>query len=158
MRLDIGGGNQKRGEEFVAIDLFGETDIRANMWALPFLDNSIDQIWSSHTLEHSGIYRVGQSLKEWYRVLKPGHRAIISVPNFDYIARYWLTGPDRAWAEAMVFGTQSDEGQYHKCAFTSISLKGDLEAAGFIVRKIEIVVTHNQETLRAVVVKPVKEN
>ena len=155
MKLDIGSDkNTKRGEDYLSIAVAGPTEVRANMWALPFKDNSIDSIWSSHALEHVGIYQVSPTLKEWHRVLKPKQKVIVSVPNFDYVAKYWLTGADRAWAEAMVFGMQSDEGQFHKCAFTAASLRSDLEAAGFKVKQIEMRWTHSQETLQAVATKP----
>jgi hypothetical protein len=68
----------------------------------------------------------------------------------DYVAKYWLTGEDRAWAEAMIYGLQSDEGQYHKCAFTTLSFRADLEAAGFEVVRIEMRWSHSQETIQAV--------
>jgi len=155
MKLDIGSDkNTKRGEDYLSIAVAGPTEVRASMWALPFKDNSIDSIWSSHALEHVGIYQVAPTLKEWHRVLKPKQKVIVSVPNFDYVAKYWLTGADRAWAEAMVFGMQSDEGQFHKCAFTAASLRSDLEAAGFKVKQIEMRWTHSQETLQAVATKP----
>jgi predicted SAM-dependent methyltransferase len=154
MKLDIGGGRDKRGEDFTSVDLFGEPDIRAEMDAIPVADGSVDEIWSSHTLEHQSMAKVAGTLKEWHRVLKPGGRAIVSVPNFDYVARYWLTGADRAWAEMMVFGTQLTDGEHHKSAFTAALLRGDLEAAGFTVKRVEIRWSHNQETLQAVAVKP----
>jgi predicted SAM-dependent methyltransferase len=154
VKLDIGGGVYKRDADYLAVDILGKTDVKAAMWALPFRDSTVDTIWSSHSLEHVGVYRVSQTLKEWHRVLKPGHGAIVQVPNFDYVAKYWLTGADRAWAEAMVFGTQTDDGQYHKCAFTASSLRADLEAAGFEVKRVEMRWSHSQETLQAVAVKP----
>jgi predicted SAM-dependent methyltransferase len=155
MKLDIGSDKgTKRGEDYLSIAAGGPAEVKANMWALPFKDNSIDSIWSSHALEHVGIYQVAPTLKEWHRVLKPKQKVIVSVPNFDYVAKYWLTGADRAWAEAMVFGMQSDEGQFHKCAFTAASLRSDLEAAGFKVKQIELRWTHSQETLQAVATKP----
>lgn len=153
LKLDIGSGNGRRDEDYTTVDRHADADVKADMWELPFDDNSVDSIWSSHALEHIPMAKVPPTLKEWHRVLKPGGRAIIQVPNFDYVARYWLTGADRSWAEAMVFGIQSDEGQFHKCAFTSSLLKGDCEAAGFEVKRVEIRWTHNQETLQAVCVK-----
>jgi predicted SAM-dependent methyltransferase len=152
VKLDIGGGTNKRGDEYTSVDILNG-DVKAEMWKLPYENDSIDFIWSSHTLEHSGIYKVAETLKEWFRVLIPGHEAIIQVPNFDYVAKYWLIGEDRAWAEAMIFGLQVHEGEYHKCAFTSASLRADLEAAGFTVLRIEMRWSHNQETLQAVVKK-----
>jgi predicted SAM-dependent methyltransferase len=155
VKLDIGGGKYKRDEDFTSVDINGG-DVEAEMWDLPYEDNSIEFIWSSHTLEHSGIYRVSQTLKEWFRVLKPGCQLIVTVPNFDYVAKYWLIGSDRVWAEQMVFGHQADEGEYHKCAFTNATLRADLEAAGFEVERIEIRWTHSQETLQAVCKKEIK--
>lgn len=157
IRLDIGAGDQPRDpERFTTVDVEGNPDVKAHMWDLPFPDNSVEEIWSSHALEHVPVAKVPETLKEWMRVLKPGARAIISVPNFDYVAKYWLTGADRPWAEAMVFGLQRNEGDFHRCAFTNQVLKADCEAAGFDVRRIEIRWSYNQETLQATCVKPLK--
>jgi len=153
IKLDIGGGSNKRDSDFTSVDI-KDGDVTAEMWDLPFDDNTIDFIWSSHALEHVGIYKISSTLKEWFRVLKPNHQAIVQVPNFDYVAKYWFTGPDRAWAEAMIFGMQTDDGQFHKCAFTSASLRADLEAAGFEVKRVEMRWSHSQETLQAVCIKP----
>lgn len=160
VKLDIGGGTNKRGDDYTSVDI-QNADVIAEMWNLPFEDNSVDEIWSSHTLEHAPMCQVPLTLAEWFRVLKPNGRAIIQVPNFDYVAKYWLTGPDRIWAEAMVFGHQAHEGEFHKSAFTAALLRADLEAAGFEVKRIEMRWTHNQETLQAVCVKTImvaKEN
>lgn len=49
----------------------------------PFADNSFDFIYCSHVLEY--IKEDWKALKEFYRVLKPGGNAIISVPiNFGH--------------------------------------------------------------------------
>lgn len=158
LKLDIGGYGKageghRRDEDYTTVGHHETADIKADMWKLPFDDASVDFIWSSHTLEHAPIAKIHDTLKEWNRVLKRGSRAIIQVPNFDYIARYWLTGPDRGWAERMVFGLQTSDGEFHRCAFTTQSLRADLEAAGFQVQRVEMRWTHNQETLQAVAAK-----
>lgn len=154
-RLDIGGGTQPRDpERFTSVDVHGAPDVRANLWELPFSNESIEEIWSSHTLEHVPSNRVVPALREWFRVLCPGGRAIVSVPNFDYVAKYWLTGPDREWAHALVFGLQRDEGDFHRCAFTPALLRGDCEAAGFQVKNLAHEWSYTQETIKAVCVKP----
>jgi predicted SAM-dependent methyltransferase len=154
LKLDIGAGDSRHDEDYTTIDAFTGADVKAEMWALPFAEGVVDEIWSSHALEHVGMAKVPETLKEWHRVLKPGRRVIVQVPNFDYVAKYWLTGPDRAWAEAMVFGHQAHAGEFHRCAFTPMTLRADLEGAGFEVKRVEFRWAYNQETLQAVAVKP----
>jgi predicted SAM-dependent methyltransferase len=155
LKLDLGGAAVPyANDEYTTVDLYGDMDIEADVRDLPFADNSVQAIWASHVMEHLAIADVPKALAEWHRVLAPRRRAIIRVPNFDYVARYWLTGPDRGWAEAMVFGLQTDDGEYHKSAFTAAILRADLEAAGFEVLRVEMRWTHNQETLQAVARKP----
>ena len=154
-RLDIGGGTQPRdAERFTSVDIEGKPDVKANMWELPFRDGCIEEIWSSHALEHIPMARVIPTLKEWLRVLRVGGKLILSVPNFDYVARYWLTGPDRGWAEAMIFGMQRDTGDFHRCAFSPSLLRGDCEGVGFKVERVLFEWSYNQETLKAVCTKP----
>lgn len=153
-KLDIGSGPERRDADYTTVDLYVEgADIKAPMWEIPVPDNSIEMIWASHCLEHVPGGKVSETLKEWFRVLQPGGQAIISVPNFDYIARYWLHGENRAWAEAIIFGNQMHEGEFHKCAFTAAGIKADCEAAGFTVKRVEVRWTHSQETLQCVCTK-----
>lgn len=46
---------------------------------LPFADNSQDFVYSSHVLEH--IEHVPETIREWFRVLKPGGYMFIVVPH-----------------------------------------------------------------------------
>ena len=155
LRLDVGGAAVPYApDEYTTVDIEGDPDVRGSITALPFTDGSVDRIWCSHVLEHLAIKNVPVGLAELFRVLAPGKRAIIRVPNFDYVAKYWLTGPDRGWAEAMVFGLQSSDGEFHKSAFTAQLLRADLEGTGFSVLRVEMRWTHNQETLQAVAEKP----
>jgi predicted SAM-dependent methyltransferase len=179
VKVDVGSGLQPRGEDYLTVDaMAGETvkrqtkvdqgdgtmadavveleikaDLRAEMWALPFEDGQVDEIWNSHALEHAPRGRVVDALKEFHRVLRPGGRLIVTVPHFDYVAKYWLLGANRDWAEAMVFGMQDSEGEYHRCAFNAELLRGDLVGCGFEVRVLKIVWTHGQECLQAVALK-----
>lgn len=156
LRLDIGGAaGPYAPDEYTTVDPYGDPDVRGSAMDLPFADATVDAIWCSHVLEHLAVAEVPVALAEFRRVLQPGKRAIIRVPNFDYVAKYWLTGPDRAWAEAMVFGLQSDEGEFHKSAYTSAIIQADLEGAGFEVQRVEMRWSHSQETLQAVAIKPI---
>ena len=155
LRLVLGGAASPYApDEYTTVDLHGDADVRGDITALPFADGVADAVWCSHVLEHLAIAEVPVALGEVMRVLAPGRRAVIRVPNFDYVAKYWLTGPDRGWAEAMVFGLQDGPGEFHKSAFTAQIVQADLEAAGFEVLRVEMRWTHNQETLQAVARKP----
>jgi len=155
VKLDIGCGKY-RHEGYTGVDAYVETDIKADMWKVPLEDESVEEIFSRHALEHVPMAKVNETLKEWYRLLVPGGKVVLLVPNMDYIARFWLTHkPDEhGWAEAILFGNQEHEGEYHKSAFTPLGLQGDLQNAGFIVDSVEILWDADQETIRANARKP----
>jgi SAM-dependent methyltransferase len=46
---------------------------------LPFLDESIDTVYSSHMLEHVADFRV--TIRDWHRVLRPGGFIVCAVPH-----------------------------------------------------------------------------
>lgn len=155
LKLDLGSGDERRDVDFVTVDKYdAHADVCADLWELPFADGSASFLWSSHALEHVESRKIHATLREWLRILEPGGKLILQVPDFNYVARYWLVGPDRHWAEMMVYGRQSHEGDFHKTAFTAEVLRADLEAAGFVVERVEWRQTHSQETLQAVAHKP----
>ena len=179
VKVDLGCGLYPRGEDFITVDAHAgekmtvqgdvpqpdgtvaqgmvevelKADIKAEMWQLPFGDGTVDEIWCSHALEHVPMAKVIDSLKEMHRILREGGRAIVTVPNFDYVAKYWLLGQNRQWAEWLVMGMQNTEGEYHRSCFNSDLLQGDLKGVGFQIKVLKIVWTHNQECLQAVAVK-----
>lgn len=159
MKLDIGCGNQKI-DGFTGVDAYVEADgiVKAEMWELPYRDGEIEEIYSSHALEHVPIVRVQPTMKEWWRVLCPGGKLTLQVPNMDYVARFWLTHKpeEHSWAEMIIFGNQAHPGEFHKCAFTPMGLQGDLQQCGFVVDQIGIVWAYNQETLQAIAHKAEK--
>ena len=53
-------------------------DVKADICALPFEDNTYDFILCNHVLEH--IPNDLKAMEELYRVLKPGGTAILQVP------------------------------------------------------------------------------
>ncbi|GAK76898.1 glycosyltransferase [Nonlabens ulvanivorans] len=53
-------------------------DVKADICNLPFEDNSYDFILCNHVLEH--IPDDETAMKELYRVLKPGGKAILQIP------------------------------------------------------------------------------
>ena len=67
-------------------------DIHATVPPLPFDDESLDEIWACHFLEHLS-YEGGQAfLAECYRALRPGGGLGIVVPDMGEVLRRWLAG------------------------------------------------------------------
>ena len=79
-KIDIGCGNNKR-KGFVGIDLDKKTnpDIVASALNLPFDSNSVDEVYSSHLVEHFSPEEAQKFFDEIYRVLKSGNKAIVKV-------------------------------------------------------------------------------
>lgn len=151
MKLDIGSGPAPHGRGFQTVDAFAPADITAMMWALPMADDSVDEIWTSHALEHVPFERVQPTLREWVRVLRPRGKAVITVPDLDYAARYWLKHPGEPWALAIIFGNQRGEGEFHKTGWSPDTFRVALEEAGFRVLRLNVINDHHQESIRAVV-------
>ena len=88
--LEVGAGEKAGQGNWTTLDLLENADI---FWdtrlGLPFPDNSIALIYSSHFMEHLDFEQGEAFLKEAYRVLKPGGKFSISVPDASiYIKAY----------------------------------------------------------------------
>lgn len=63
------------------------------MWDLPFPDNWATHILAIQALEHVHPSRLEDTLREWHRVLAPGGRVLVSVPNGPAIMDVFRTVP-----------------------------------------------------------------
>lgn len=90
IRLDLGCGKKPK-EGFLGVDSidFGQPyvmDLRTTPW--PWENNSIDEVRSSHFVEHlTGSERI-LFFNELYRVMKPGAKAEIITPNWSHACAY----------------------------------------------------------------------
>ena len=83
IRLEIGSGPRKGFEDWVSLDLTpGSTLLHDLTKPLPFPDDSVAEIYSSHVLEHFTYpTQLLPLLRECRRVLAPGGRFSSAVPN-----------------------------------------------------------------------------
>lgn len=90
IKLEIGSGKKKGVNGWLTLDMVEGSDIYWDLsLGLPFPDESIEKIYSSHVFEHFS-YEDGQLLlEECHRVLVPDGEFSISVPNAKiYIEAY----------------------------------------------------------------------
>lgn len=82
--LDLGAGNKPGKGNWLTIDMTPLCDIYWNLLdGLPFPDESISQIYSSHFFEHLSFQEGQMLFKECYRVLAKGGIFKICVPNSE---------------------------------------------------------------------------
>lgn len=100
---------------------------------LPFIANgAADLVYVSHCLEHIPYGQVTTVLREWHRVLRPGGRLRISVPDFDVLWRsYDLSGRDLTVIQPYLMGGQDYPQNFHFAVFDARLLRNLLQEAGF---------------------------
>src|SRR5262245_49044872 len=87
VRLDLGCGNGLK-DGFIGVDKYPSTqadilhDLLEFPW--PFGDESVDEIYCAHFLEHVPGKQRGIFMDEVYRILKPGARATFVAPAYNH--------------------------------------------------------------------------
>lgn len=134
LRLNIGAGEQPI-DGYVSLDrkLGHEAyplpkHISIGVEQVELKDNSVDEIYSSHVLEHFSYAGTHLVLREWVRVLKPGGTIRLAVPNFDWI----MANMDHPLAEGFLFGGHVDENDRHGALFTEAKLRKLMGVAGLV--------------------------
>ncbi|MEN6294910.1 MAG: glycosyltransferase [Chloroherpetonaceae bacterium] len=141
--LNLGCGNDIR-DGFINIDLFNENPnvVYMDIRSLDLPNNSADLILASDILEHFSHRDTEQILAEWARVLKPNCEIIIRSPSLKKQAQTYLQGTwDADITSYMIFGGQTNPGDYHCVAFDKESLEKLFANVG-----LELVFYEEEET------------
>lgn len=136
LKLNLGGMGEGfldgKIPGFLTMDLREGADIQGNCADLSrFESNSIEALYASQILEHFPIAETVNVLKEWYRVLKPGGKLYVSVPDFDAAVKLYHRVGLVEWLKFHLWGDQKHSLNYHYVCFTAASLSKDLMQAGF---------------------------
>lgn len=155
-RLEIGSGETPTpGYEHL--------DIRPNLpdldylhdanQPLPFLVNTFDEILAHSNLEHYSWRRIKDLLRDWLRVLKPGGKLSVWMPDFEYLCRMYIAGKDdehidpsyhsqaesllggynpAVWALIKMFAGQEYEGNYHYACYDFPTFNQILTSSGYV--------------------------
>lgn len=142
IKLDIGCGKHKQ-QGFIGIDVipFDEVDIvmNAGKEKFPFEDNSVDEIHTSHFLEHLTAMERVHFVNEAFRVLKKGGKCGIIVPHWAScraygdmthqwppVSEFWFYYLDKDWR-----AVNAPHNDFYTCDFTvtwGYSLRQDILA------------------------------
>lgn len=136
MKLHIGGIEVREGWKILNIqDLPGVDYIGDISDLAQFADGSIDEIYASHVLEHVPQGKVQPTLDGICRVLKPGGRFLVSVPDLDVLCHAFINpnfSPEvKFHAMRMMFGGQMDASDFHYFGWNFQFLQTYLARAGF---------------------------
>ncbi len=137
MKLHVGGTTPLAGWTILNIQPGPHIDVVGDCIDLGgFATGSVDEIYASHVLEHLGFRdELPRALVEWHRVLAPGGRLRVSVPDLMTLCRLFVD-PNvsqrvRDYVVRVLYGSQEDPHDFHKMGFTLESLSAHLTAAGF---------------------------
>lgn len=124
----------------------------------PMLDDFADELLAAHVIEHFFAWQAPFVLQEWKRLLKPGGRLILELPNIEAAARNLLAGMRPQMWEFAFYGDHSHRDPYmcHLCGYTPGSIKRLVEAAGFTDVQILPPQTHGPRPNRDMRVEAVK--
>lgn len=135
-RLHIGGREAKAGWQILNVQPGEGVDYVGDIQDLSqFAAESCDEIYASHVLEHVSIARILPTLRGFHRILKPGGRVMISVPDLEVLCKLFIhpqmQKPARFHVMTMMFGGQVDSADFHYVGLTFEFLSDYLAGAGF---------------------------
>lgn len=143
--IEVGAGDKRGSGEWVTIDMTPHCDLYWDLRkGIPFPDDSVERVYSSHFFEHLAFAEIQLFLQECKRVLIPGGKFLICVPNARIYLEAYVGGetlrfpPYFGYEPAYDHTTRIDYVNYiaymggvHKYMFDEENLVFILESAGF---------------------------
>lgn len=126
MNLNMGAGSNRK-QDYVSVDLYNDaSDLKIDVAGLlPFEDESIDNIYACHVVEHLSRQEWEQARSEWVRILKENGTIEIRCPDIIKVCEKLIQDPELEWNYQMLYGLQINDGEYHKNGFTEQKLIKD---------------------------------
>ena len=134
-KLNVGCAN-KRIEGYVGMDIRKSkaADVVTPAWDMPYKDGEIEEIYTSHMMEHLREHEIHDTLTEFSRVLENSGKLVIRVPDFEvYAALFLERGWDwkSTWGLRYIFGYQRRNADYHFTGWWKERLNRVLPQYGF---------------------------
>jgi SAM-dependent methyltransferase len=136
--INVGCGD-KRIHGYTGIDIVPRSaaDIIAPADAIPLPDACADEVLVVHLVEHVYAWQVPDLLGEWARLLKPGGRLVLEMPDVKKCARNLLAGTVGKHADQLhmwgIFGDDRTRDPYmmHRSGWWFARLAPLVKHAGF---------------------------
>jgi predicted SAM-dependent methyltransferase len=147
-RLNIGCGEWAlRGYTNLDSQSIAGVDVVATVPPIPYPDASLDEIYLGHVLEHFDHDGGAALLEECYRVLAPGGKLGVVVPDTREVLTRWLRGdrdqvqgpPGYWWPVAdldsicALFLYSTIQPSRHAWSYDETTLRRALTRAGFVI-------------------------
>lgn len=144
-KLEIGCGTNPQKKDWVHQDIrkLSNIDLICDARKLPLENESFNEIFSSHVIEHFGWREVKNVLIEWLRILEYGGRLEMITPDFFRLwenlvtqrnlpaGNKWRGGPvDSAFVAYVTGGGQDYPENTHIAHYTADWYKKTLEELG----------------------------
>lgn len=147
MRINVGCGGRKLAG-YIGVDAVADrtaADVVAPANKLPFDNSSADELMAIHLLEHLVPWEVPETLAEWFRVLKPGGRLVLEMPDLIKCCKNVLDGvmrggkhPDQLGMWGLYGDSRlKDVWMLHRWAYTFKTLEPIVREIGFVKIKEE---------------------
>lgn len=133
-KVNLGCGPQDL-DGYINVDMrdLDNVDIVSSATELPFEKEELDEILSSHLIEHfTAVIMEKEVLPYWYSLLKKGGKIRSILPNISYMAHKYVENEIsfEDYAE-VISGGQEYEGNYHYAVYSTDKLCKLLEKVGF---------------------------
>lgn len=165
IRLNLGsGGVPYKG--WLSVDLYDKrAHVMMDITKLDFDDNSVTEILASHVFEHLNPYHSIAILQEWRRVLKPGGKLSMEMPDIEALCKRFVTAStgERYGILNAIYGSVNTTGEGGPDNITSPHLFGwwkqslwdHLSNAGFTnIQFMDEQIPHPESNLRVEAYKP----
>jgi hypothetical protein len=140
LRLNVGCGHKPEADRLnVDMRELPGVDIIANAMKLPFSEGELQEIFSSHVLEHFPLEQLRrQLLPAWFKLLRQGGELRAIVPDAQAMLQAHAQGDlDFDTLCLITFGGQEYEGDFHHTMFTPENLLTLFTKAGLVNVRVE---------------------
>jgi SAM-dependent methyltransferase len=94
VKFNMGCGGDKI-EGYIGVDLHGDrADIKHDILTLQLPENTVDEIYASHMIEHVHHLDAVELINKWFQSLKSGGKLILELPDLEALCKEFIEADD----------------------------------------------------------------